>query len=836
MKSKKFISMLLVLTMVFSYVSLAQLTEIDLASWLIKATAAEEVQTGTCGDNLTWTLNCSTGELVITGNGESISSNAFENNETIKKITFPDSVKEIGKKAFYQCNKIEEVSFPSSIKEIGINAFASCASLKKIDFNEPLTNELIIDQAAFHYCYNLEEVNLPEGLTTLGINAFSNCSSLESIVIPASVTSLGGYCFFECGALETVEFKENSQLLTVGSPNSYGPFARCYSLKNITLPQSVETIEFGAFSGCASLESFNIPKNVNRIDAPVAFDAGTSAGSLVSLKNISVDPENEMFFLDENGSLCSSTKSGTVYLLAAPDKKDLKTLKINEYSKIDCYRYITDIETIEVAENVTSYTVDEHGVLFNSDMTTLLKYPAGNPAEEYIIPASVTSISFHAFWGAENLKSFAVEEGNTRYTAVDGVLYNIDKTEIIEYPIGKTASEFKILPSAKIINPESLINAKHIKKYSVSSENEYFVSDEDGVLYKKNKNHKILYLFPNGINAVEYTVPDDVTIINIDALYETDIEELTIPKSVLSIGTTNPYDILVKKISTINYEGNSLFEDVENATRLLAVSTVNNSVEKSPSEEDGGLNTGSDSATRITYSYEKGENGTFDYNGKIDFEVIAKAKTDYEDAFRGYADESDDIFFYKIKFYALDENDNRKGEIQPVNGKKVKIGFPIPAGYETANSNLFMVLHKRSDNNKLEFFKPSNNNIEVKDGYIYIWTDNFSPFALVVNYNENASIVSSISIASLPSKTAYTYKTDSLDLSGLALTVTYSDGSTETITDTSKMKVSGFDNKKVGTQTVTVEYEDITATFDVTVSYAWWQWIIRILLLGFLWY
>ena len=35
---------------------------------------------------------------------------------------------------------------------------------------------------------------------------------------------------------------------------------------------------------------------------------------------------------------------------------------------------------------------------------------------------------------------------------------------------------------------------------------------------------------------------------------------------------------------------------------------------------------------------------------------------------------------------------------------------------------------------------------------------------------------------------------------------------------------------------VTVEYTGHSADFKVNVSYAWWQWIIRILLLGFIWY
>ena len=39
------------------------------------------------------------------------------------------------------------------------------------------------------------------------------------------------------------------------------------------------------------------------------------------------------------------------------------------------------------------------------------------------------------------------------------------------------------------------------------------------------------------------------------------------------------------------------------------------------------------------------------------------------------------------------------------------------------------------------------------------------------------------------------------------------------------------------TCTVTDEYGNVvTDTCEVKVSFAWWQWIIRILLLGFLWY
>ncbi|MGN0541899.1 MAG: S8 family serine peptidase [Acutalibacteraceae bacterium] len=97
--------------------------------------------------------------------------------------------------------------------------------------------------------------------------------------------------------------------------------------------------------------------------------------------------------------------------------------------------------------------------------------------------------------------------------------------------------------------------------------------------------------------------------------------------------------------------------------------------------------------------------------------------------------------------------------------------------------------------------------------------------------------VVSLSVVSPPSKTKYIYKSgEQLELDGLALEAVYSDGSIETVTAEQGINVYGFSTSSVGEKTVTVEYGGYTASFKITVEYAWWQWIIRILLLGFLWY
>lgn len=88
-----------------------------------------------------------------------------------------------------------------------------------------------------------------------------------------------------------------------------------------------------------------------------------------------------------------------------------------------------------------------------------------------------------------------------------------------------------------------------------------------------------------------------------------------------------------------------------------------------------------------------------------------------------------------------------------------------------------------------------------------------------------------------PNKTKYTYKSDeALDLTGIQIIVTYSDSSTKVIYNPIGITAEGFSTAMAGKQNITVEYEGLTDEYEITVGYTWWQMIIRILLLGFLWY
>lgn len=53
-----------------------------------------------------------------------------------------------------------------------------------------------------------------------------------------------------------------------------------------------------------------------------------------------------------------------------------------------------------------------------------------------LVPSSVTSVSGGAFYGCTNLTAINVDASNTMYSSDNGVLFNVKKTTLIEYPEG----------------------------------------------------------------------------------------------------------------------------------------------------------------------------------------------------------------------------------------------------------------------------------------------------------------------------------------------------------------------------------------------------------------
>lgn len=125
----------------------------------------------------------------------------------------------------------------------------------------------------FRNCISLISIGISENskLTDMGAASFFGATSLRSIYIPKGVTRLKtefisdkyweNGLFRNCQKLETITFGENSQLEVVEK----GAFNYCNSLKTITLPNSVKTIQPRAFAHCPALEYVNFGGGLERI-------------------------------------------------------------------------------------------------------------------------------------------------------------------------------------------------------------------------------------------------------------------------------------------------------------------------------------------------------------------------------------------------------------------------------------------------------------------------------------------------------------------------------------------------------------------------------------------
>jgi len=102
------------------------------------------------------------------------------------------------------------------------------------------------------------------------------------------------------------------------------------------------------------------------------------------------------------------------------------------------------LQTFEVADNNQYFSSDDTGVLYDKNKTTVMQYPSGNPESSYTLPASVTQFNTRAFTGARNLEEIEVEGGNTAFSSVNGVLFNFDKTKLVIYPRGRENNSYTV--------------------------------------------------------------------------------------------------------------------------------------------------------------------------------------------------------------------------------------------------------------------------------------------------------------------------------------------------------------------------------------------------------
>ena len=132
---------------------------------------------------------------------------------------------------------------------------------------------------------NPKKVTLPAELFVIPDSAFSNCTGLESIVIPAGVTRIEAWAFNYCESLKEVTFA-GTNCETIGE---YA-FSDC-ALEEVILPEGLKTVDESAFNFCEQLVSITFPSTIESIAGHVCNgDSLTELHFAPGVENLTIDP------------------------------------------------------------------------------------------------------------------------------------------------------------------------------------------------------------------------------------------------------------------------------------------------------------------------------------------------------------------------------------------------------------------------------------------------------------------------------------------------------------------------------------------------------------------
>lgn len=186
---------------------------------------------------------------------------------------------------------------------------------------------------------NANYIAMPQTITSLSESSFENCNNLENLVISYNISSIPKNCFYGCEKLNSFD-----------------------------MPIGLTSIDGFAFYNCKSIERIGLSSNLDNI-------AKNSFVLMSSLKQITVDAENAVYFAEDN--VLYRRTSSTNTLIKYPEAKegysftaDDKVSKINDYAFYGC-----SLRRIELSSTVVN--VGEYAFA-NSKNLTYLSFNGSN--------------------------------------------------------------------------------------------------------------------------------------------------------------------------------------------------------------------------------------------------------------------------------------------------------------------------------------------------------------------------------------------------------------------------------------------------------------------------
>ncbi|MBR0387237.1 MAG: leucine-rich repeat domain-containing protein [Clostridia bacterium] len=447
-----------------------------------------------------------------------IGKETFSGCTALAEVSLPASLTVIDDRAFLDCASLAAVTFPSGLTDLGVDTFRNCTALETLMLP---TNVDTIHERTFQGCTGLTAVTIPARIRSIYEDAFAGCESLAEIHLSDTVHSISSKAFRDCPAGMTIYGNSGTEAQTFAEKNGYpfviinpqnevftyldhcngtaaitgfreentdaalviperlnnglvitdisdSAFSSHSELTSVTLPESLESINWYAFSGCTGLTEINIPVRVSWI----GYDAFNHCSGLDA---IHVAQENP-YYRSLDGVLYSA--DGTELVICPPRKTELVVpdgvttisarfdgcdqltgiilpASVNEISGGAIYSLRSDLVIYGYAGSYAETYAESHSLSFvdlsnitytdRQDGTCALASCTGNEADlvlpsyspgglivkfigsgafrgntsvvSVVIPETVTGIESGAFSGCANLAGVTIPSGVTSIAA-----------------------------------------------------------------------------------------------------------------------------------------------------------------------------------------------------------------------------------------------------------------------------------------------------------------------------------------------------------------------------------------------------------------------------------
>ena len=351
--------------------------------------------------------------------------------EQIESIVLEEGVTRIGDYAFYDCTALKSVEIPEGVTQIGESAFACCQSLESVTIPGSVTE---IGEGAFESCSDLLILELTSGLKRVGAFAFSECFSLRALDLPDTVERIDRSAFTGT-ALQELVIPSNVQ--EIGD----NAFNGCIRLSSLTLSEGIRVIEEMAFSNCSDLTEVLIPASVECLGDGVFSDC-------LAMTQIAVAPESEHFVVRDD-ILYSKDLSVLVHYPAAKEEQEFTIPE--EVRKIAGLAFASNYFLMEVMLGDHLEEVGSYAFARCSSLSFVS------------LPAQTTRLGVSPFHDCTMLLEIEVDPNNPCYSSIDGILYNKDQTQLIQYPAGLYDDFYKVPDTVREIAENACYDAQNLE-------------------------------------------------------------------------------------------------------------------------------------------------------------------------------------------------------------------------------------------------------------------------------------------------------------------------------------------------------------------------------------